>query len=348
MSTTVQIDRGKRRFHLGVAEPDAQSVQQLGQLGLVNLAIAVGVDAFEAVAQRIQGHGVSLRRLARRSNGAVFALGCALLACRNAPQGGGGEQPPPALRSEAHPVMSSEAVSGLPALRSDWLVQLGEGDGALVVMPPVGAVAPARLVIGIHGAGDRPDWACGGWRLAAQVTTFVACPQGHPLGASTFAWVSPQQLERRALETVSVARARYADYLAREPLIFAGFSQGATYAEPVLRRRAALFPIAILAEGGYQTARSPSFAAAYRAGGGRRVVLVCGTPGCFANARAARPVLERASLEVLIAGDPHAGHNLNGQMQKALQAAWADITAPLVRPSEMPPVDLPAASPALR
>lgn len=347
LSTTVAIDSGKRRPHLGVAETDAQLIEQLGHLGFVDLAVAVTIEAFKAVSHRVRGHGSTLRRPVLRSNRLLCTLVWALFSCQNAPRRGD-VQPAPAPRAEAHPVLPSEPSRSLPALAGDWQVLLRAGDRAIVVMPPVGAVAPARLLVGAHGAGDRPDWACGGWRLAAQASAFVACPEGHPLRATTFAWVSPQELEQRVLETVSALRARYANYLADSPLIFAGFSQGATYAEPLLRQHAALLPIAILAEGGYRTAQSPSFANAYHAGGGRRVVLVCGTASCFVSARTARPVLEHAGLDVVISGDPRAGHNLNGRMQTALQASWAAITAPLVTPPETPPVEPPATSKAPR
>jgi len=96
-----------------------------------------------------------------------------------------------------------------------------------------------------------------------------------------------------------------------------------------LRARAAEFPIAILAEGGYALAQSASFASAYHAAGGRRVVLVCGSRSCFLSAARAKPVLERAALQVLVVGDELAGHNLNERMQVALQRAWPEISAPL-------------------
>jgi predicted esterase len=128
---------------------------------------------------------------------------------------------------------------------------------------------------------------------------------------------------------VDAVKARYGSYVDANAMIYAGFSQGATLAEPLLRASAARFPIAILAEGGYATSRSPSFAKAFRAAGGRRVVLVCGSVACFRNARGARGVLQRAGLEVLVVGDEKAGHNLNERMQHALQSAWPEIVAPL-------------------
>ena len=208
-------------------------------------------------------------------------------------------------------------------------MRLEEGPVTVFVTPPPGATAPRPLVVAVHGAGDRPEWSCGGWRLAAQASAFIACPQGRKLGAQTFAWSSPQQLRERVEQAVSLTRARFASYLDDGPLIFAGFSQGATLAEPLLRAEAVRFPIAILAEGGYRTAQSPAFARAYRAAGGRRVVLVCGTPPCFASAVTSKKVLEAAGVETLVVGDPKAGHNLNERMQQALQSAWPDIAAPL-------------------
>jgi hypothetical protein len=83
-----------------------------------------------------------------------------------------------------------------------------------------------------------------------------------------------------------------------------------------------------LAEGGYGTWNDARFAGAFRAGGGRRLVLVCGTPGCFTHARRAAPRLEHAGLQVLVVGDDRAGHNLNDRMQRALQEAWPEISAP--------------------
>jgi predicted esterase len=217
----------------------------------------------------------------------------------------------------------------LQPLAGAWLEHLSDGEHPVVVMPPLGAIAPSRLIVGVHGAGDRPDWSCGGWRLASQVTAFVVCPQGANLTHETFAWASGQQLSERLEAALAVARARYAPYVDDAAFIYAGFSQGATLAEPFLLKNAARFPIAILAEGGYATARSPAFGRAFYAAGGRRIVLVCGSPTCFQSTIGARKVLETAGLQVLVVGDAKAGHNLNERMQQALQGAWPEIAAPL-------------------
>lgn len=259
----------------------------------------------------------------------------ALDACRAAPDGKTTAQkraaetslaPEPVNRPplEARPLPSSS----LPALRVDWLVPLGsERDG--VVAPVVGATEKQPLVVAVHGAGDRPEWSCGGWRMAAQLSSFVVCPRGVAMTAQTFGWSSSQQLADRVEAAVARARALFGAYVSEGPMIYAGFSQGATLAEPFLRAQAARFPIAILAEGGYESASSSAFARAFRQAGGRRVVLVCGGVGCFQRAPLSRAVLERAGIEVLVVGDALAGHNLNQRMQQALQSAWPEISAPL-------------------
>lgn len=234
-----------------------------------------------------------------------------------------------AAEPASHPRIEGPAASAsLPALRADWLEPLGsELDG--VIAPAVGATAARPVVVGVHGAGDRPEWSCGGWRMAAQLGSFVVCPRGVAMTAQTFGWSSSQQLAERVESAVARAGELYGAYIAAGPMIYAGFSQGATLAEPFLRKNAARFPIAILAEGGYQTASSAAFAHAFYKSGGRRLVLVCGSAPCFQRARLSRTVLERAGLEVLIVGDPLAGHNLNGRMQQALHSAWPEISAPV-------------------
>lgn len=227
------------------------------------------------------------------------------------------------------PASSTPRPNLLPPLTGPWLESFdAEGVGSVLALP-LGAREPRPLIVGVHGAGDRPEWSCGGWRLASGATSFVLCPRGSKQDAQRFAWASANAIERALDAGLLELQRRRGRYLAQGPVVYAGFSQGATLAEPILRARARELPIAILAEGGYTIARSAGFADAYRAGGGRRVVLVCGSRHCFQNAASAKPVLERADLQVLIVGDEQAGHNLNQRMQIALQRAWPSIVAPL-------------------
>ena len=207
-----------------------------------------------------------------------------------------------------------------------WLEPIELDDGELAyVTPPLGAEDPRPIIVGVHGLGDRGDWACGGWRLASSNYAFVVCPQGKSLGGGLHAWESPEAVRRRIELAVSAVRKRFGAYVAEGPMIYAGFSQGANRAEATLLNEAHLFPVAILVEGAYRILQSPSFARKFRAGGGQRIVIACGGGPCFDSAKAEKVQLERAGLEVIVTGDTHAGHSLNKQMQNALQRVWPDV-----------------------
>jgi hypothetical protein len=93
---------------------------------------------------------------------------------------------------------ASTVVAALPPLHGEWLERLPTGQGVAVATLPLGATTGSPVVLGVHGAGDRPEWSCGGWRLASQSSGFVVCPQGSALSPTTFAWASAQQLGERS------------------------------------------------------------------------------------------------------------------------------------------------------
>jgi predicted esterase len=224
---------------------------------------------------------------------------------------------------------ASPLPRALPPLgNAEWIERLDlGGDDAAYVTVPLGATEPRPIVVGVHGAGDRPEWACGGWRLATKAYPFVVCPRGVKADAQRYAWASSAMIERVVLAAVAAVRARFDRYVAEGPMIYAGFSQGAILAPSFLLTHAADYPVSVFAEGAYETTANAGFAARYRAAGGQRVMLVCGGQGCLANARRSKAVLERAGLEVVITGDPRAGHNLNTQMQTALARDWGALVA---------------------
>lgn len=201
-----------------------------------------------------------------------------------------------------------------------WLepLELPDGDVAFV-SPPQGATEPRPIVLAVHGAHDRPEWACGGWRLGLATHPFVVCPRGTPVGNGKYAWSGAAALEHAGLAAVRAVRERFGEHAAAGPDTFAGFSQGATLAEAFLRRHAAAFPTAILAEGAYATLDSPAFARSFRNAGGKTVVIVCGTPGCRQRTARSAARLEAAGLRVFQSGDVRSGHNLNQAMQAALR-----------------------------
>lgn len=211
-----------------------------------------------------------------------------------------------------------------------WIEHLELEDGHEgYVCPPIGAREPRPLIVAVHGAGDRAEWACGGWRMVAGEFAFVVCPQGVKMDATRFAWDSAETIRRRVQSATRAARARFGQYIAEGPTLYAGFSQGATLAGPTLLDAAQSFPFVVLAEGGYDLLRNRAWLRKLEARGVTSVLLACGTPGCFASMRAIEPNLSAIGIQALIGGDPQSGHNLNGEMQAGLQKVWPEFVAGL-------------------
>jgi len=239
-------------------------------------------------------------------------------------------QPPPTA-APAPSAAPEPARAGLQPLSGvAWIEHLELDDGhEAYVCPPSGAREPRPLIVAVHGAGDRPEWACGGWRMVASEYAFVVCPQGMKMDATRFAWDNGETIRQRVARAISAVRARFGAYIAEGPTLYAGFSQGATLSSPTLLDPAQPFPFIVLAEGGYGLVQDRAFLGKLRARGVESVLLACGTPHCFATMRAAEPHLSAAGIPALIGGDPKSGHNLNGEMQAGLQKVWPDFIAGL-------------------
>jgi predicted esterase len=219
-------------------------------------------------------------------------------------------------------------VEELAPLQGDWLERMElAGDQVVYVAPPVGAREPRPIVVAVHGAGDRPDWACGGWRLGTDAFAFVVCPQGFPMSTTTFGWRNEGTLLSAVDAAIAAVRERYGSHVADAPAVYAGFSQGAKLAAKVLVQRASQFPLGVFAEGGYETTVDAGFARRYHDAGGQRVLLVCGHSYCFKHSKRAERVLEAAGISASAAGDEGSGHNLNEPMQRAVRSAWSHFVA---------------------
>ena len=217
-----------------------------------------------------------------------------------------------------------------PLLGVAWIehLELEEGREAYVT-PVIGAREPRPLIVAVHGAGDRAEWSCGGWRMVASEYAFVVCPQGLKMGGMRFGWDSAETIRKRVKSAVAAARARFGEYIAEGPTLFVGFSQGATLAAPTLLDPEQPFPYVGLAEGGYDLIRNQRFLGQLRGRGVQRMLLACGTPVCFTSMKRAQPNFDKAQIELLIGGDPRSGHNLNGEMQAGLQRVWPAFVAGL-------------------
>jgi predicted esterase len=215
-------------------------------------------------------------------------------------------------------------------LGGPWIVELSrEGKSFDMATLPLGAKERRPVVVAVHGADDNPHWACGGWRVGVEAYAFVACPGGLPMTDRSFGWSNTKSIETAVERALNALKQRYAAYLSDTPMIYAGFSQGAILAAPFLVENARRFPVAALAEGGYEYLTDAKFAHDYRAAGGQRILILCGTSPCFTTANHARPVLEKAGLAVVVTGDSQSGHNLNQGMQDALRREWKNLIAGL-------------------
>jgi len=211
-----------------------------------------------------------------------------------------------------------------------WIEHLDLPDGhEAFVTPPIGAREPRPLIVAVHGAFDRAEWACGGWRMVASEYAFVVCPQGLKMDAMRFGWDGAQTIRRRVAAAVAAARTRFGEYIADGPTLYVGFSQGATLSSPTLLDPAQPFPLVVLAEGGYDIIQSDDTLRRLKQRGVERVLLACGTPACFGTMKAALPRFERVGIDVTIGGDPASGHNLNGEMQAGLRRVWPGFVAGL-------------------
>jgi len=261
---------------------------------------------------------------------ALAILGCRRATHSEASPPGSAAPPAPA----AAPAPSGSAVPSAhelpPLFGVAWIEHLElEGGHEAYVCPPIGAREPRPLIVAVHGAGDRAEWSCGGWRMVAGEYAFVVCPQGMKMDAMRFGWDSAETIRRRVASAVTAVRARFGEYIADGPTLYVGFSQGATLAGPTLLDPAQSFPFVALAEGGYGLVQNRAFLGKLKARGVDSVLLACGTAACFTSMRAAEPNLTAAGIQALIGGDPKSGHNLNGEMQAGLQKVWPDFVAGL-------------------
>ena len=97
------------------------------------------------------------------------------------------------LPSQARPraVVAASAAQAGAVRAGSWLVALDvDGFGKAALAVPLGANEPRQVVIALHGAADRPEWACGAWRGIVGPRPFVLCPRGVP--RSDFAASDPR------------------------------------------------------------------------------------------------------------------------------------------------------------
>jgi hypothetical protein len=261
-----------------------------------------------------------------------FAFGALLLgalsafsACRHKPK-----------QRALVPAGSLAHTPRLAPLRAEsWLIELevpGFGQAALAV--PLGATEPRPIVIALHGAADRPEWACGAWRGIAGPAPFVLCPRGLPRAdftapdlRYTFGTAPATASELRA--GLTALKSKFGSYVAPGSVVFAGFEIGADRAAEIAQQEPTFFARLALVNAASTTWPS-SLSALFGREGGERVLFACGAAGrAAADSKAVLTRRSGADARAIFLGNgPPA---LGPDSVSELKAVWPWLSAPVTR-----------------
>jgi predicted esterase len=208
-----------------------------------------------------------------------------------------------AIPAEAPAVATATASASeekLPPLEAPWIERMELPNGEIVwVAAPVGARDKRAIVVGVHGAGDHADWACSEWHAVVANWAFVVCPQGirHPTDKTAFVWGSSEAIAAQADRAVAAVRAKYTQYVADGPLVYGGWSQGATLASEVIRSRPNVYDRAVLVEVGHTPLDASAVVNSFVTSGIRRAVVSCSSSKCRTFAQSFDAAAKRRGLK---------------------------------------------------
>jgi hypothetical protein len=228
--------------------------------------------------------------------------------------------PPPIAEGNVVEAAADPAPVGLAPLLPDggWMQEIDD----VHVAVPTGSTTKRPIVVGIHGAQDRPDWACAEWFGALGGRVFVACPHGTPY-LDGRVWTSADAIVKGAEHALDVARKNFGPWIADGKALYGGWSQASSLAFAALKPE--MFDAAVLVEIGH-TPVDPR-AVALAAKKVRGVAVVCATASCEKWAEGARAAMTQANAhyETWTAG--HRGHVFDGEVSKKVSDAVAWVTA---------------------
>ncbi|HEV8245263.1 MAG TPA: hypothetical protein VGP93_05825, partial [Polyangiaceae bacterium] len=128
-----------------------------------------------------------------------------------------------------------------------------------------------------------------------------------------------------------VVKQRFGEYVAKGPVVLAGFGEGADEAALLARQEPAFFSRLVLVEGG-QTLWSATAAGIFKAGGGERVLFVCSSSACREGGEQKAKITRTLDIptELLFAGD--LAGVFDGRVAKALSAKYSWLMSKDTRP----------------
>jgi predicted esterase len=193
-----------------------------------------------------------------------------------------------------------------------------------VVSVPVGTTRARPVVVAIHGSGDRPDWMCGAWRWLVEDRAFVVCPRGEinwtwtTKGDVRYVHGSAAVLAKHIDAALDALAARYGAYVDKGPMIYSGFSLGASYAPQVVLHDPKRFPRLVMVEAPWDPWNAPNVRA-FATGGGERVLFASGQAGTFAQAKSEAKRLEAAGIPSHTVDAVGMGHAYHGRVAEGLK-----------------------------
>lgn len=211
------------------------------------------------------------------------------------------------------------ALEGAPLQRLDL-----EGGAHAFVALPIGAREKRPVVVGVHGAGDHADWSCSEWQAVTAGWAFVVCPQGvrHPTDPTAFVWGSAEAIAAQADQAVRAVRARYAQWVDDGPLVYGGWSQGASLSAQVVASRPGTYDRVVLVEVGHTPLDAQQVAASLVAGGVTRAVVSCSSLKCRGFATAFEGAARRRGLPVRVNDVGLRGHWFDEPVGRTLGPAF--------------------------
>lgn len=187
---------------------------------------------------------------------------------------------------------------------------------------------PQPVLVAAHGAGDSAESQCELWRQLLDERGVVVCLRGRAMrkGSSRHGYYFPDHLtlERELLASLDSLARRHPEHADPRRITYAGYSQGAQMGLLMLLDRGALAPRLLLVEGGSGDWTEASVAR-FAESGGERVALVCGTPGCRANAQRSAELLRARGLQASLRHVPGGGHTYLGAVAPECGRALAEL-----------------------
>ncbi len=253
------------------------------------------------------------------------------------------EPPPPAGATErtsappAAPIASTptaSAATAAPPLASPRVLDVGAelldlhvGDVHGFVAVPAHATDARPIVVGVHGAEDHADWSCSEWAATLGRFAWVVCPEGTAFRTG-FVWTSAEQIHARALALVEELRRRWPTWIAPGPLVYGGWSQGASLAGIVVSSHPGTFDRAVLVEGGHTPLDGDAVVASLRRGGVTRALVSCSSTPCRTLSQAMAAAGPKRGVDVLTNDVGLRGHWFDAPVFATLGEKWPALVAP--------------------